>query len=98
MDEQFRLVSPVSIESRGFLHCQDARDLYREMEGAVRKALEPLAGHPETDPETVPTLIRRRLREVLGRYSRTYPTLIPLVSRLGALAPPPPKGRRRPKA
>ena len=98
VDEQFRLVSPVSIESRGFLHCQDARDLYREMEGAVRKALEPLAGHPETDPETVPTLIRRRLREVLGRYSRTYPTLIPLVSRLGALAPIPPKGRRRPKA
>ena len=93
VDEQFRIVSPISIESKGFLHCQDAKDLYREMEGAVRKALEPLAGHPETDPDSVPTLIRKKLRDVLSRYSRTYPTLIPLVTRLGQ--PTPTKGRKR---
>ena len=43
--------------------------------------------------QSADTLIRKKLRDVLSRYSRTYPTLIPLVTRLGQ--PTPTKGRKR---
>ncbi|EHM10448.1 putative hydrolase of the metallo-beta-lactamase superfamily [Thermanaerovibrio velox DSM 12556] len=71
-------VRDVKMESRGFLHSQEAKDLYGELERAVIRALESC---PSGD-ESAKTAIRKRMREVLSRYSRGYPSIIPLINRL----------------
>ncbi|ACZ18714.1 beta-lactamase domain protein [Thermanaerovibrio acidaminovorans DSM 6589] len=71
-------VRGVDMDSRGFLHRQDAKDLYGELERAVVKALEAPMGD-----DAMRTAIRKSAREVLSRYTKGYPAIVPLLVRQG---------------
>lgn len=81
LDHRGRLASPVTVESRGFLHADMAEDLYREVEKAVTKAVSAAAPKDgRADVEALSQRIRTRVREVIRRYTRNYPVILPLVS------------------
>lgn len=82
IDENYRLLSPLLIESRGFLHTKEAKDLYESIELAVKRVLESHARGREKDPEALGAKIRSKVRDILGRYSRTSPTILPLINRI----------------
>ena len=52
------------------------------MEKAVTAAVAQLARTPGAKPEALPTEIRKRIRDVFGRTSRNYPTIVPLITKL----------------
>ncbi len=85
LDARNRLAAPVQVDSRGFLHNQEAEELFRDLARAAERALEGWEpGTGGADPESLRTLIRKRLRDVLSRVGRSYPTIVPLVSRIEA--------------
>lgn len=72
------VVKDCKLDSRGFLHTQDAKDLYSELQRAITK----LAELPGQDDEALKGSIRKKVREVLSRYSRGYPVIVPIVTRV----------------
>ncbi len=78
-DGLFRLVSPPKIESRGSIYGLDGEGMRPDIEAAVEKATVAL-GTGAVDKTAFPTEIRKRIREVLAQNSRTYPSIMPLVT------------------
>jgi ribonuclease J len=77
-----KLAAPVTVDSRGFLHSQEARDLFRELAQAAERGLEGGAASGEGEIEGLKSQVRKRVREVLSRYGRSYPTIVPLITKI----------------
>ena len=80
LDSSSHLAAPVQIQTRGSVFSSEDGDTFRELEKAVVTALEQFSRMPGAKNETLPTEIRKRIREVFGRSSRNYPTIVPLIS------------------
>ena len=80
LDSASHLVAPVQIQTRGSVFSSEDGNTFRELERAVVTALEQFSRIPGAKHETLPTEIRKRIREVFGRSSRNYPTIVPLIS------------------
>ncbi|NLV81831.1 MAG: ribonuclease J [Synergistaceae bacterium] len=82
IDEYSHLVSPVQVQTRGSVFSSEDRDTLCKLEDAVNKAIEQFARVPGARPSALPAEIRKRVREVFGRSSRNYPTIVPLITRI----------------
>ncbi|MEG1799575.1 MAG: ribonuclease J, partial [Synergistaceae bacterium] len=82
VDNTYNLVAPVQIQTRGSVFSSEDGDTFRQLERAVTLSLEQFARMPGAKPETLPTEIRKRIREVFGHVSRNYPTIVPLITRI----------------
>jgi len=82
VDEGFRLVAPIQIQTKGSVFSTEDGGTFNELERAIKAALEQFLRTPGAKLETLPTEIRKRIRDVYGRTSRNYPTIIPLISRI----------------
>ena len=82
VDGKYNLIAPVQIQTRGSVFSSEDGSTFADLEKAVKKALEQFVRTPGAKTETLPTEIRKRIRDILGRSSRNYPTIIPLITRL----------------
>lgn len=81
LDAKGKLAAPVAIESKGFLHADMAEDLYRDVEKAVVKTVETMTRKGgKVDTEALAQRIRTRVRDLIRRYTRNYPVILPLIS------------------
>ncbi len=80
LDKNMRPAAPVQIQTRGSVYSADDGSTFRELENAVLSAVTQFARMPGAKRETLPTEIRKRIRDVFGRSSRNYPTIIPLIT------------------
>ena len=80
LDDYMQTVSPIQIQTRGSVYSADDGSTFRDLEKAVQAAVSQFARTPGAKKETLPTEIRKRIREVFSRTSRNYPTIIPLVT------------------
>lgn len=80
LDDNMRLAAPIQIQTRGSVYSADDGSTFRELENAVKSALAQFVRMPGAKRETLPTEIRKRIRDVFGRSSRNYPTIIPLIT------------------
>jgi ribonuclease J len=82
VDRSWKPIAPVQIQTRGSVFSSDDGGTLRDFEKAVLLGLKEFAVTPGAKPATLPTEIRKRIRGVIGRSSRYYPTIIPLITRL----------------
>ncbi len=82
LDSGFRLAAPIQIQTKGSVFSTEDGETFNELERAVKAALEQFLRTPGAKPETLPTEIRKRIRDVFGRTSRNYPTIVPLITRI----------------
>lgn len=80
LDGSLRPAAPIQIQTRGSVYSADDGSTFGELENAVRTAVAQFARTPGAKRETLPTEIRKRIREVFSRSSRNYPTIIPLIT------------------
>ena len=80
LDSKSRLTAPIQIQTKGSVFSTEDGSTFRELENAVKMGLEQFARTPGAKPETLPTEIRKRIRDVFGRISRNYPVIIPLIT------------------
>ena len=79
LSADYTLLARPRIDSRGSIFGLDRENMTPDIEAAVHKALEALrAGSVER--ETFATEIRKRIREVLNRNFRAYPSILPLIT------------------
>lgn len=82
LNEDYFLLKPIKIDSRGSVFGLDGDNMRPDIEQAVDKALEAVRAG-SVDKTNLPAEIRKRMREVLARNARTYPAIMPLISVLG---------------
>ena len=80
LDGAMRPAAPVQIQTRGSVYSADDGSTFGELESAVLTAVAQFARTPGAKRETLPTEIRKRIREVFSKSSRNYPTIIPLIT------------------
>ena len=79
LDEGYALAAPIKVDSRGSIFGLDSESMLPDIEIAVDRAVDALrAGSIERF--SLHTEIRKRVRDVLARNSRTYPGIMPLVT------------------
>ena len=83
VDDSYNLVTPMQIKTKGSVFSSDDTDAYRELEKAVKSAVAQFARTPGAREDALPTEIRRRIRDVFGRSSKNYPTIVPLITKIG---------------
>jgi ribonuclease J len=82
LDEYSQLLSPVQIQTKGSVYSFEDRETFYKLEDAVNRAIEQFARAPGAKQDALPTEIRKRVREVFGRSSRNYPTIVPMITRI----------------
>lgn len=82
VDKHFAPVAPIQIQTRGSVFSSEDGSTFADMERAVRNALKQFTRTPGAKPETLPVEIRKRIRDMFGKLSRNYPTIIPLITKL----------------
>lgn len=80
LDSKSRLTAPIQIQTKGSVFSTEDGSTFRELENAVKMGLEQFARTPGAKPETLPTEIRKRIRDVFGKVSRNYPVIVPLIT------------------
>lgn len=80
LGEDMQPLAPVQIQTRGSVYSADDGSTFNELENAVLSAVRQFARTPGAKRETLPTEIRKRVREVFAKASRNYPTIIPLIT------------------
>ena len=80
LDTSMKPAAPVQIQTRGSVYSADDGSTFGELESAVLTAVAQFARTPGAKRETLPTEIRKRIREVFSKSSRNYPTIIPLIT------------------
>ncbi|MBP8684206.1 MAG: ribonuclease J [Synergistaceae bacterium] len=80
LDSKSRLTAPIQIQTKGSVFSTEDGSTFRELENAVKMGLEQFARTPGAKPETLPTEIRKRIRDVFGKLSRNYPVIVPLIT------------------
>jgi ribonuclease J len=99
-DRELRLAAPIQLESKGSVFGMDRENMTPDLEQAVQKLLE-AARSGSIERHLLSAEIRKRVREALSRNFRAYPTIITMITSLGAEAPQEPvssqakNGRRR---
>lgn len=81
IDKKGNVKAPVQIKTKGSVITSDDESM-EVLERAVRRTVEQFARTPGAKPETLPTEIRKRIREMCGQSPRNYPTIIPLITTL----------------
>jgi Predicted hydrolase of the metallo-beta-lactamase superfamily len=71
LDSKSRLTAPIQIQTKGSVFSTEDGSTFRELENAVKMALEQFARTPGAKPETLPTEIRKRIRDVFGSFPET---------------------------
>jgi ribonuclease J len=79
LDEEYRLLSPLQVDSRGSIYGFDRETMRPDVETAVDRALEG-ARAGAVDVAGLQTEIRKRIREVISRNYRAYPGIMPIIS------------------
>ncbi|MDR1966948.1 MAG: ribonuclease J [Synergistaceae bacterium] len=82
LDEEYRMVDELQIDSRGSIYGFDREHMRPDVELAVERALESVRSGA-VDRASLPAEIRKKIRESIGRNYRAYPGIIPLISVLG---------------
>lgn len=82
LDKNWKPVAPIQIQTKGSVFSSEDGSTFKDLENAVRLGLEQFARTPGAKPETLPTEIRKRIRDVFGKTSRNYPTIVPLITKL----------------
>ena len=82
VDDRYKLLSPVQIQTRGSVVSSDDENDLSELERVTRAAIEQFARTPGAKHEMLATEIRKRIRTVYGRSARNYPTIVPLITKL----------------
>jgi ribonuclease J len=78
-DGELRLLAPIQIESKGSVFGMDKEKMTPDIEQVVSKALESVrSGAVERASLTAET--RKRVREVVTRNFRAYPTIMPMIT------------------
>ena len=80
LDSKSRLTAPIQIQTKGSVFSAEDGSTFRELENSVKMGLEQFARTPGAKPETLPTEIRKRIRDVFGKVSRNYPVIVPLIT------------------
>lgn len=80
LDDKMKTAAPIQIQTKGSVYSAEDGSTFRELEGAVNAAIRQFTRTPGAKRETLPTEIRKRIREVFSRSSRNYPTIIPLIT------------------
>jgi ribonuclease J len=99
IDDGYKLVTGLQIDSRGSIYGFDRGNMRPDVETAVESALEN-ARTGAVDREALPTEIRKKIRDMIGKNYRVYPGIMPLISTIGmgrgARAPEDAKKTRKP--
>ena len=82
LDEHNRITGQIHIQTRGSVYSAEDGSTFRELENAVRLGIEQFARTPGARHEVLPAEIRKRIRAVFGKSSRSYPTIVPLITRV----------------
>jgi ribonuclease J len=82
IDGDYRLLAGLQIDSRGSVYGFDGANMRPDVEAAVESALEN-ARRGAVDREALPTEIRKRVRDIIGKNYRAYPGIMPLISTMG---------------
>lgn len=82
LDASFNTVAPIQIQTRGSVFSTEDGETFAQLERAVKMAIEQFARTPGAKFEILPTEIRKRIRDVFGRSSRNYPTIVPLITQI----------------
>jgi len=83
LDGSGRLALPPAFESRGFIHMEDAHTLREELTEMVRRTIEEERKKKgTTKEEALKSRLRSRMGDVLRKYGRSRPMIIPLISRI----------------
>jgi ribonuclease J len=78
-DGELRLLAPIQIESKGSVFGMDKEKMTPDIEQAVSKALES-ARSGAVERASLTAEARKRVREVVTRNFRAYPTIIPMIT------------------
>ena len=82
IDGEYKLAAGLQIDSRGSIYGFDKGNMRPDIEAAVESALAN-ARAGAVDRETLPTEIRKKVRDIIGRNYRAYPGIMPLISTVG---------------
>lgn len=82
LDKQNHLVGQIQIQTRGSVFSAEDGSTFNELERAVKLGIEQFARTPGAKQETLPVEIRKRIRTIFGKSSRSYPTIVPLITRI----------------
>ncbi|MDR1509581.1 MAG: ribonuclease J, partial [Synergistaceae bacterium] len=77
IDEEYKLLTGLQIDSRGSIYGFDRGNMCPDVEAAVESALENVRTGA-VEREALPTEIRKKIRDVIGRNYRAYPGVMPL--------------------
>lgn len=82
LDKHNAIMGQIQIQTRGSVYSAEDGSTFRELENAVKLGIEQFARTPGAKHEMLPTEIRKRIRSVFGRNSRSYPTVVPLITQV----------------
>jgi len=82
LDDSLHPAAPIQIQTKGSVFSSEDGGIFKELERAVLSALEQFERTPGAKTEMLPSEIRKRIRDVFGRTSRSYPMIVPLVTKL----------------
>ena len=80
IDTSGKLMSPISVESRGFFIQDEDKGVLDEIRAAAEKVLKEFSGERVVDTEALSRGIKGRVREVVRRRSASYAVVLPLIS------------------
>jgi ribonuclease J len=89
------LASPPVFESRGFLHLSNAAKLREDLTESVNRAVKSLGEKAASDREALEARVKGRMREILRRFGRARPVILPLITVLEEKDPPSRNRRRK---
>jgi ribonuclease J len=79
IDDAYKLVTGLQIDSRGSIYGFERGNMYPDIEAAVESALKNVRTGT-VEREVLPTEIRKKIRDVIGKNYRAYPSIMPLIS------------------
>jgi ribonuclease J len=82
LDGDGRIAAPIQTDSRGCIYGLDKDNMRPDIELSVERAVD-AARAGSVDRGALSTEIRKRIREVLSRNFRAYPSILPLVTVMG---------------
>lgn len=82
LDKRGHLAGKIQIQTRGSVFSAEDGSTFNDLEHAVKLGIAQFSRTPGAQPELLPTEIRKRIRAVFGKTSRSYPTIVPLITHL----------------
>jgi len=80
VDRKFRLRGKPLVESRGAVHVKESATLTKEMGDAVVQVVEGVSRRRDRSEKELAEAVGSRVRSVLRGYSRSSPTILPMVT------------------